>query len=64
MPSSMDDVQTSRAGVPQAKRKKKNASTEFFESKGHPLDSEESKQRLDKLMQWRRQARGGTGAGA
>jgi hypothetical protein len=58
MASSLDDTSTSRSGIPQAKRKKKESAFELSdEEKKDPLESEEAQKRLRDLMQWRRQAR-------
>jgi hypothetical protein len=55
--SSLDDVSTSRRGIPQAKRKKKDEQQLTEGEQGNKLDSPEYQARLDKLLQWRRQAR-------
>lgn len=58
MSSTLDDVSTSRSGIPHARRKSKGQYV-FEDSKDpkNPLDQEDAQERLRKLMQWRRQAR-------
>jgi hypothetical protein len=55
----MSDItrgQTLKTGIP--KDLKKNLrSPDVFAPKGHPLESNEAQEKLNKLMQWRRQAR-------
>jgi hypothetical protein len=59
MASSLEDVRTSRSGIPPSRRKQKEIEGIPVpdDQKNHPLDGDEAQERLRKLMQWRRQAR-------